>query len=129
MAIIVDNLLPLFRLRFPEFGDSVDATVTIFLEEALTIFCKTENGVLYLSAHLLSSALTLNTNTTASPTTTSNINCGVASASLSSGSKSQSFKDIVRRPQDNTYITTLYGIKYLQFRDASQGYAASMFTV
>lgn len=129
MALTPVILLPLFRVRFPEFDGEDDAFVTTFIDEALNINCQSTNGVLYLSAHFVSSALSLNTNTTDPPTTTSNSNCAVAASTINIGGINRQFKDIVRRPQDNMYITTPYGIKYLEFRDAAQGYGAAMFTV
>lgn len=116
----------LFRVRFPEFDEPVidDATLDLFIEEALTVFAQSTNGILYLTAHFTALMLNLGINTDASG---SGGSCTAALNMFKVGDITFQFKDITSNSKDNIYTSTEYGKKYLIFRNAAQGYTTGGF--
>ncbi len=116
----------LFRARFPEFPISVidDATLDLFIEEALTVFAQSTNGILYLTAHFVGLSQDLGINTTDAGQDES---CAAALNMIKVGDFTFQFKDITANSKDNIFTSTEYGKKFLVFRNAAQGYTAGGF--
>ena len=122
------ELLPEFRIRFPEFDDPVatDAAVLIYLGDACAIFSCGRRATLYLAAHLLQVDLTSGAGSTGGGEDGGN---GVVS-SETVGKVSTSYKNTSdSNSKDVFYETTPYGRKYIQFRNASPGYRVSVRSV
>ena len=119
------DLLPEFRLTFPEFDGDDDARVTQYLDLALCIFCKCEKAVLYLAAHLLSmsdcSGMSESGSIVPCPGENQN-NLPLQSAKV--GQKQATFAQIASM-KDMVYTTTNYGIIYLQLKKACLSYIFS----
>ena len=128
-ARAVDQLLPEFREVFPEFKETPDAKVKRYLALARQIFCKCEDGTLYLAAHLLvmanssgmgeaGSVQTLGANQMAQGK--------IQSAKIDSKAVTFDTSTKTTNAQDAVYTTTNYGLMYLQLRDACAAYVLAM---
>lgn len=120
-----DILLPLFRIRFPEFDSESDATVLMYLGDALSIFSCNDKATQYLAAHFL---LLDNTTGVGVPGAGGDLDGGngvVTSESV--GSVSTAYKNLSDGNfKDAAYETTPYGRRYIQFSNSSPGYRVSI---
>ena len=120
-----EELLPEFRVRFPEFDGESDAKVLLYLGDACAIFSCCTKATIYLAAHLLSLDLVSGTGEAGEGGGVDGGNGVVASESV--GSVSTSYKNgSDANAKDVFYETTPYGRKYIQFRNACAGYRVSM---
>jgi len=120
--ITAEDLLPTFRATFPEFDSDNDSRVTIYLNLAISIFCKCENAIIYLAAHLLSMADCSGMNTSGATSLCPGENQNVLPLSSAKvGQKQANFMKIAST-NDSIYTTTNYGIIYLQLKKACLGY-------
>ena len=115
MSLNVDDLLPLFDARFPEFKTVSEATKRIYLDDALCIFSLCEKAVLYLAAHLyvLDRDQSLSTQNGGA-----GIDDGLGEiTSERIGKKATSYKHQTGKggKSEVFYTTTAYGRKYLEF--------------
>jgi len=118
----VEELLPLFRTRFPEFDAQSDARIEAYLGDALLIHALCETAVLYLTAHLL----TLDIESGAGSTGASSDGGDGEVVSESAGGVSASFKSQADKGKDVFYMSTAYGRRYIALRNACPGYAFSV---
>jgi hypothetical protein len=109
-----DHLLPLFRELFPEFSETSDSKVLVYLKLSLKIFNKCEDATLYLSAHLLvlsnANDQTIGSNQSSLPL-----------SSIKAGSKSANIVKYTNS-NDSQYTVTNYGIIFIQLKRASSKY-------
>ncbi len=117
------ELLPAFRVRFPEFDSETDERVTAFIDDALCIFALCEKATLYLAAHLL----TLSNGTGVGvPGSSVPIDGGAGeTTSESVGSLSVSVSTQSSNPEDVFYTSTAYGRQYLALKNACPAYRFS----
>ena len=118
----VDVLLPLFRIRFPEFITQIDARLEMYLADALLIHALCETATLYLAAHLL----TVDMDSGASSTGASVDGGDGEVTSESAGGVSASFKSQADKGKDVFYMSTSYGRRYVALRNACPGYKFSV---
>ena len=109
-----DSTISLFAdiisTRFPVFDGQSDATVTLYLEDALCIFKLCDRAVIYLAAHLCSLDIDQSGNT--------GIDSGLGEiTSEKIGQKAVTYKTQASVEKDVFYTTTKYGRMFLQLRD------------
>ena len=106
------DLLPSFRVRFPEFSGETDDRVILYLADALQIFSTCQPATLYLAAHLLA------LDTDYGPGG-QGVDGGMGEIqSESIGPKSVSYKTQAAKESDTFYTTTPYGRRFLMEREA-----------
>lgn len=121
-SVTAADLLPDFRTLFPEFDNDSDARVTIYLNLAISIFCKCTNATLYLAAHLLSVADSVGMSQSGSTLQLPNENLDILPLTEADvGQKTAKFANIASM-KDMVYTTTTYGVIYLQLKKACLGY-------
>ena len=118
----IDELLPLFRTRFPEFITQLDARLEMYLGDAIQIHSLCETATLYLAAHLLS----LDIESGAGSTGASSDGGDGEITSESAGGVSASFNSQADKGKDVFYMSTAYGRRYIALRNACPGYRFSV---
>ncbi len=118
-----ETLLPLFRIRFPEFIAVEDPTVLMYLGDALSIFNCNDTATQYLAAHFLVLDIDSGAGSTGGDVDGGSDN--VVSESV--GAISTTWKTSnTEKASDIEYETTPYGRRYMQFRNATPAYRVSM---
>jgi len=117
------DLLPEFRVLFPEFATEPDAKVLIYLGLALSTFAKCTNATLYLAAHNLVMANSAGIGSTGG--TIGNNQDSLPLKSMQVDGKSASFMEVTR-DKDSQYSTTTYGLFFLQLKKACSSYIFSI---
>jgi hypothetical protein len=112
MTLSIDELLPLFNTRFPEFSAVSSARITMYLNDALEIYALSATAVVYLAAHLL----TLD-NDSGAGSIGASLDGGEGEVQVeSAGRVSATFITQARTGKESFFTTTAYGRKYLTFR-------------
>ena len=123
VAGTAEEMLPIFKTTFPEFNGTSDDRVLVFLNLARTIFYKCQDATLYLAAHLLVLA---NSNGIGDESATDQqIGGNQASLPLSMakvGNKQAMFAQFTKNSNDTQYVTTNYGVIFLQLKNACLQY-------
>ena len=118
--MLAAELLPAYRIEFPEHSAKSDDYITARLTKALAIHATCEAATLYLAAHfvVIDTDANLGVSEGGAP-----IDSGGLREVLSEGGKSinTSFAQISTKSGDSPYTSTLYGRYYLQFRDNCTG--------
>lgn len=117
-----EELLPLFRTRFPEFITQPDSRLLMYLGDALHIHALCETAVLYLASHLL----TIDNDTGAGSIGASMDGGDGEVLSESAGEVSASYKSQSAKEKDVFYMSTAYGRRYVALRNACPGYKFSV---
>ena len=106
----IEELLAVFRTRFPEFDSVSDEQVSLYLDDALCIFKLCDKAVVYLAAHLCALAQDQSGNT--------GIDSGLGEVmSEKIGQKSVTYKTQASKNEDVFYTSTKYGRTYLELRN------------
>jgi len=122
MACSVEDILAEFRIRFPEFASVPDATVELYIGDALAIFCGCCKAVVFLTAHLCALAQDQDG--------VDGIDGGMGEvASEKIGQKTVTYKTQAGKAADTFYTTTKYGRLFIQFRNkcASRAFTARVY--
>jgi hypothetical protein len=125
MSTSASDVLTDFRIRFPEFVAVPDATINLYIADALEIFCLRTSCASYLAAHLY----VLDQDSGAGGSGGS-VDGGEGEVlSESAGGVSSSFKGQADNGNDSFYTVTPYGRKYLACRNSTPGYIFSVRSV
>ena len=117
------EMLPIFRVDFPEFVSTSDDRVTFFLNLSRNIFYKCQDATLFLTAHLLTLADSSGIGETISSIGSNQSALPVNMAKV--GNKQVKFNETYVG-KDSQYTTTNYGLIYLQLRDACLSYKLTL---
>ena len=117
------DLLPEFRVLFPEFNSEPEAKVTIYLDLAIATFAKCKNATLYLAAHNLIMANSAGIGS--SGDSVGNNQNALPLQSMQVDGKSASFMKVAK-DKDAQYTTSTYGLLFLQLRKACASYVFSI---
>jgi hypothetical protein len=120
-----DDLLPKFRVLFPEFTSEPDIKVKVYLNLAITTFSKCEDATLYLAAHNLTMANSAGIGNLSTVPTTGNNQDSLPLKAMGVDGKNARFGSIGKN-KDAQYSTTTYGLFFLQLRKACASYIFAM---
>ena len=120
-----DDLLPKFRVLFPEFTSAPDIEVKVYLNLAIATFSKCEDATLYLAAHNLTMANSAGIGNASTVATTGNNQDSLPLTAMGVDGKSAKFGSI-GKDKDAQYSTTTYGLFFLQLKKACASYVFAM---
>ena len=118
--IVPSDLLPQFRVLFPEFAAIPDAQVEEYLGVAIAMFIKCTNVTLWLAAFLLNEDISASVDPSGGGTISGQI------LRMKVDSKEvQASKVSTDNPSDEQYMINRYGRMYLRLRAACLGFVLS----
>lgn len=120
------EMLPDWRVVFPEFTDESDARCEYFLGLASDVFSACENATFYLAAHYLTEANNYAMNQAGGGAPVHGGTTVYQRARV--GELDAFFRDLVGQgnESDQSFVTTQYGIRFLDLRKRCPGWVLAI---